>query len=94
LLLILPIYSFTFWALVEWIGGRQGWGVVAGIVGASVSTIMAISPKEFLADPEIGGVFAEEHPVIARSICVMGVLVCLLFAIASAFGRQLGLFKD
>lgn len=89
--LLLPLAEIAFWGLVEWIGGRQGWGVIAGIVGVCTATSLLFAPKEVLEDPEIGGNIAKNYPILTRFICLMGVIVGLVMAIASAFARQLGL---
>jgi len=89
--MLLPLVEIAFWGLVELIGGRQGWGVIAGIGGVYSATYLLFCPKEVLEDPEIGGKLAKDYPLLARAICAMGILVCLTFAIAFAFARQLGL---
>lgn len=94
LVLLLPLVEIAFWGLVELVGGRQGFAVVAGVAGAVSATALAISHNEVLAHPEVGGRFAQEHPIAARGICIAGVGVCLTVAVAAAFGGQLGLFKN
>jgi hypothetical protein len=94
LVLLLPFAEIAFWGLVELVGGRQGFGVAAGVAGACSAAVLAVSPNEVLAHPEVGGRFAHEHPLVARGICVAGVGVCLTVAVAAAFGGQLGLFKN
>jgi hypothetical protein len=94
LVLLLPLAELAFWGLVELAGGRQGFAVIAGVAGTCSAAVLAMSPNEVLAHPEVGGRFAHEHPRIARGICMAGVGVCLLVTVAAAFGGQLGLFKN
>ena len=94
LVLLLPLVEFAFWGMVELVGGRQGFAVMASIAGACSAAVLAGSSKEVLAHPEVGGRFAYEHPHVARGVCIAGVGVCLTVAVAAAFGGQLGLFKN
>jgi len=90
-ILLLPLVEIAFWALVEWVGGRQGWVVIAGVGGICSATSLLFSPKEVLEHPEFGGKVAKDYPILTRLVCLIGVIVCLAFTLSMAFARQLGL---